>query len=524
MGADDRIRQAFEQLAATLRTEFDVRANVLARELSATIEEERMAAEADALSRLASELAAARTEADARLTEARQQAAAEARAESTAELERLRRELAEARTALQQSDAALAAMRTAADGARSELASAKASAEDARAQLTAAQAAAEGLRAELAAARAADEEFRAEVATAREGTERTRTELAAAREALEQSRAAMASARAEADQARADAERARERADALAGESERALQRAVAAEDALQVARDRAATLEAKASEVPAAALAERHGRIAGLDRLASSLRRIGSAAALTEVLSALADAAAPETSRTAVLVSAVSPPDTFQAFRLTGFATVPNGPMPRSALADVSRGLPFAPLAAGRVGFAVPIEVGGQTVAFVYGDDAGEQRAAGAHDVPSAWPEALEILARHAALRLEVLTALRTVQALGGRGTSGLNAPVATMGAVNAAAASTEDDQSARRYARLLVSEIKLYNEDEVRAGRERRDLFERLRPAIERARRVYEERVPATVQQRAAYFDDEIVRILADGDPAALGGTESR
>jgi hypothetical protein len=513
MGADDRIRQAFEQLAATLRTEFDVRANVLARELSATIEEERMAAEADALSRLASELAAARTEADARLTEARQQAAAEARAESTAELERLRRELAEARTALQQSDAALAAMRTAADGARSELASAKASAEDARAQLTAAQAAAEGLRAELAAARAADEEFRAEVATAREGTERTRTELAAAREALEQSRAAMASARAEADQARADAERARERADALAGESERALQRAVAAEDALQVARDRAATLEAKASEVPAAALAERHGRIAGLDRLASSLRRIGSAAALTEVLSALADAAAPETSRTAVLVSAV-----------TGFATVPNGPMARSALADVSRGLPFAPLAAGRVGFAVPIEVGGQTVAFVYGDDAGEQRAAGAHDVPSAWPEALEILARHAALRLEVLTALRTVQALGGRGTSGLNAPVATMGAVNAAAASTEDDQSARRYARLLVSEIKLYNEDEVRAGRERRDLFERLRPAIERARRVYEERVPATVQQRAAYFDDEIVRILADGDPAALGGTESR
>jgi hypothetical protein len=85
--------------------------------------------------------------------------------------------------------------------------------------------------------------------------------------------------------------------------------------------------------------------------------------------------------------------------------------------------------------------------------------------------------------------------------------------------ASSTEDDQSARRYARLLVSEIKLYNESAVRLGRQHRDLFNRLRPEIDRARRLYEQRVPAHVPSRGTYFDDELVQTLADGDPALLG-----
>ncbi len=50
-------------------------------------------------------------------------------------------------------------------------------------------------------------------------------------------------------------------------------------------------------------------------------------------------------------------------------------------------------------------------------------------------------------------------------------------------AGAGAEDDSSARRYARLLVSEIKLYNEAAVRTGREKRDLLNRLAPEIERA-----------------------------------------
>jgi hypothetical protein len=100
-------------------------------------------------------------------------------------------------------------------------------------------------------------------------------------------------------------------------------------------------------------------------------------------------------------------------------------------------------------------------------------------------------------------LTALRTVQALGVRRSGNGEA----------------DEQGARRYARLLVSEIKLYNEAAVRTGRERRDLLVRLRPEIDRARRLYEERIPELAGARGQYFQQELVQTLADGDPALLG-----
>jgi hypothetical protein len=85
------------------------------------------------------------------------------------------------------------------------------------------------------------------------------------------------------------------------------------------------------------------------------------------------------------------------------------------------------------------------------------------------------------------------------------------------------DDDQAARRYARLLVSEIKLYNETAVRLGREKRDLLTRLQPELERARRLYEERVPANVPARAAYFHQEVIQTLAGGDPTLLGTSVS-
>jgi hypothetical protein len=84
---------------------------------------------------------------------------------------------------------------------------------------------------------------------------------------------------------------------------------------------------------------------------------------------------------------------------------------------------------------------------------------------------------------------------------------------------AGSDDDQAARRYARLLVSEIKLYNESAVRAGRERRDLLQRLKPEIERARRLYDERVASSITSRDLYFQQELVQTLADGDRSLLG-----
>ena len=78
---------------------------------------------------------------------------------------------------------------------------------------------------------------------------------------------------------------------------------------------------------------------------------------------------------------------------------------------------------------------------------------------------------------------------------------------------------EEARRFARLLVSEIKLYNEDEVERGRAEKDLGARLREDIDRSREMYEKRIPEDVRDGHDYFHDELVRILADGDADALG-----
>lgn len=75
-----------------------------------------------------------------------------------------------------------------------------------------------------------------------------------------------------------------------------------------------------------------------------------------------------------------------------------------------------------------------------------------------------------------------------------------------------------ARRFARLLASEIKLYNEREVSEGRHRGDLYERLRGDIERGRRLYEERVPPEVRAGKDYYYEELVDVLAGGQPEAL------
>lgn len=76
-----------------------------------------------------------------------------------------------------------------------------------------------------------------------------------------------------------------------------------------------------------------------------------------------------------------------------------------------------------------------------------------------------------------------------------------------------------ARRFARLLVSEIKLYNESKVDQGRKNRDLYERLKEDIDRSRQMYDERIPDDVRKASNYFYDELVRILADGNADILG-----
>lgn len=78
-----------------------------------------------------------------------------------------------------------------------------------------------------------------------------------------------------------------------------------------------------------------------------------------------------------------------------------------------------------------------------------------------------------------------------------------------------------ARRFARLLVSEIKLYNEQKVSEGRNQGDIYDRLREDIDRSREMYNKRVAPPVAARHDYFHQELVNTLAEGDPSKLGNS---
>ena len=75
-----------------------------------------------------------------------------------------------------------------------------------------------------------------------------------------------------------------------------------------------------------------------------------------------------------------------------------------------------------------------------------------------------------------------------------------------------------ARRFARLLVSEIVLYNAKDIEEGRRSKDLYKRLREEIDRSRRMYEQRIPQRLAGDADYFRDELIKTLAGGDESAL------
>ena len=80
-----------------------------------------------------------------------------------------------------------------------------------------------------------------------------------------------------------------------------------------------------------------------------------------------------------------------------------------------------------------------------------------------------------------------------------------------------------ARRFARLLVDEIKLYNEEKVVEGREHRDLYQRLKDDIQKSRAAYDRRYGQSAAASANYFEQELVRTLAQGDAALLGEQDS-
>ena len=86
----------------------------------------------------------------------------------------------------------------------------------------------------------------------------------------------------------------------------------------------------------------------------------------------------------------------------------------------------------------------------------------------------------------------------------------------------SSEDQdvhRKAQRFARLLVDEIKLYNQAKVAEGRKHKDLYDRLKETIEKSRATYQKRYGKTVAASGNYFQNEIIRSLAEDDLSIMG-----
>jgi hypothetical protein len=98
------------------------------------------------------------------------------------------------------------------------------------------------------------------------------------------------------------------------------------------------------------------------------------------------------------------------------------------------------------------------------------------------------------------------------------------TAAAVEIAPEDEEIHRKARRFAKLLVDEIKLYNQSKVTEGRKNRDIYQRLRDDIDKSRATYDKRYGQTAAAGADYFHQELVRTLCDNDPELLGAGISR
>jgi hypothetical protein len=314
----------------------------------------------------------------------------------------------------------------------------------------------------------------------------------------------------------AELEETRNRANQDVEEARKKAEREMAdARDAFE--RERAATADELTKAHATAVVPSSSGN--GSAGILDAIREIDNSTSLSTALAAVTRAAASLAPRAAMFVVHGSE---LHEWPVDGVSGVDAGPIRAEGreagfLSDVLRsgeavamgqgGTPpaFARLEAGASALAVPFTLGGQPVAVLYADDGQNGNSS------VAWSDGVQILGRHASAFLAYLTALKTAQAMhlvaGGNGEAWPSAP------------NDDDAQGARRYARLLVSEIKLYNEGAVRVGRERRDLSRRLNAEIDRARRLYEERIPASVRERDTYFQQELVQTLAGGDPAVLG-----
>jgi len=105
------------------------------------------------------------------------------------------------------------------------------------------------------------------------------------------------------------------------------------------------------------------------------------------------------------------------------------------------------------------------------------------------------------------------------GQAQTGIEAATTPEAAPAASSADQEIHSKAQRFARLLVDEIKLYNQAKVSEGRKNKDLYDRLKDTIEKSRITYQKRYGNTVAASGNYFQHELIRSLAEDNVSLMG-----
>lgn len=76
-----------------------------------------------------------------------------------------------------------------------------------------------------------------------------------------------------------------------------------------------------------------------------------------------------------------------------------------------------------------------------------------------------------------------------------------------------------ANRVAKVSMQDIKMLKPEEVRKGREKKDICSRLRPELDKARKEYDRRFQKILDHPVDYFHHWLVEVLGNGDPETLG-----
>lgn len=181
-----------------------------------------------------------------------------------------------------------------------------------------------------------------------------------------------------------------------------------------------------------------------------------------------------------------------------------------------------------------LPLVVKDKVAALIYAD--GGLNASGPMDASG-----MTALTRFAALWLEICAVRKSgsaaasaamsapmqvedsepVYAAAASGSSMAGAASSSVAAPMSTPAGEEADlhKKAKRFAKLLVEEIKLYNQPKVAEGKQNHDLYDRLREDIEKSRATYDKRYGDSPVADANYFTQELIRILADSDVSLMG-----